>query len=57
MRLHMFFHGRFKDEPLAWADSRPGSIWVVVNGRVLAVTWGEGRESPWGRPKAKPSAN
>lgn len=56
MRLHTFFNGRLTGEPLAWSDLRPGSLWVVVNGRVLALCWGAGRQSPWGRQKGKPSA-
>lgn len=57
MRVFTFWHGRFTGEPWAWAEYRPGSLWFVVNGRAVALTWGEGRDSPWGRDKTKPSAN
>lgn len=51
MRVFTFWHGRFTGEPWAWVDYRPGSLWVVVNGRAVALTWGVGRDSPWGRAK------
>lgn len=58
MQLFTFWHGRFAGEPWAWAEYQPGSVWVVTNGRAFVLTWGEGRESPWGRAAsgAKPSA-
>jgi hypothetical protein len=56
MRVFTFWHGRLTGEPLAWADYRPGGLWVVVNGRALALTWGEGCGSPWGRAAQKPKA-
>lgn len=58
MRIYTFYRGRFTGERWAWTDYRPGSLWIVMGGYVLAVNCGSARESgPYRPAMAKPSAN